>query len=181
MQNIIFIYQIISDLTSCDPWFCLLCILSPLVVNWIFCIHYNNDHFNLFYFIVNDKNKTLALLWRICRYESAGPKRRAHLRTCSDFIILLFSHYGGGPCFFAAPHQHCWGAAPTSPSSVRSKRSASVASRSLTPSEAGWFRRPSAFGRRRRKAFGCNWRKDKPWTATLKKSSPLCGSQLKSR
>lgn len=38
--------------------------------------------------------------------ESAYRERKQRLLVFRDFIILLFSHYGG-PCFFVAQHQHC--------------------------------------------------------------------------
>lgn len=110
--------------------------------------------------------------------ESASRKRKQRLLNYRDFIIL-FSHYGG-PCF-AAQHRHCWGPALWFPPSVRCPRSGLFGSRFAIRPPTGRFQRRSACVRRRRKACGCGWRKDKPWTATLKRFSPHWGLQWKNR
>lgn len=110
--------------------------------------------------------------------ESAWPERKLRLLISRDFIIL-FSHYGG-PCF-VAQHQHCWGPALRFPPSVRCLRSVLLGSRSATRPKTGRFQRRSACVKRKRKACGCSWRKDKPWPATLKRFSLLWGLQSKNR
>lgn len=117
---------------------------------------------------------------RLAGSESAFPTRKLHSRHSGDFIIHFSGH--GGPCF-VAQHQHCWEAALSFLPSVSCQRSRLLGSPSATRPETGRSPHRSACVRRRRsKARGCDWRKDKLWTAaTLKRSSPLWGSQSKNR
>lgn len=143
--------------------------------------------FNLFFYFYF----TPQHVWRICRECTMGTQRAYGVKKVlpgggssvyllSEISSFSFSHYSG-PCFFAAQHQHCWGPPLRFSAPARCPRSGLFGSRFATRVKTGRFQRRCACVRRRKQACGCSWRKDKPWTATLRRFSPLWGLQWKNR